>query len=66
MTIRATHELHGRRKGRNLGVGLLLAGFAALLFGLTMVKLETGGTIQGYDHVLRPQMLPEIQEEGAR
>jgi len=66
MTIRATHELHGRRKGRNIGVGLLLGGFAAILFGLTVVKLQSGGGIQGYDHVLRPEMLPEMQEGGAQ
>lgn len=33
------HELHGRRRGRNLGVGLALAGLVALLFSYTMVKM---------------------------
>lgn len=36
------HELHRRRFGRNLGVGLILAGFIALVFGLTVVKVQSG------------------------
>ncbi|SFT80029.1 hypothetical protein [Sedimentitalea nanhaiensis] len=42
MSIKTTHELHHRRFGRNLGVGLILAAFAALVFGLTMVKVTSG------------------------
>jgi hypothetical protein len=33
------HELHRRRRGRNLAVLIALAGFAALMFGVTIVKL---------------------------
>ncbi|MEI4471544.1 hypothetical protein [Frigidibacter sp. MR17.24] len=33
------HELHRRRFGRNLGLGLVLAAFVALVFGLTIVKI---------------------------
>jgi hypothetical protein len=65
MTIRATHELHDRRKGRNVGVAVLLAGFAAIVFGLSVVKVQQTGGLQGYDHVLRPEMLP-AQEEATR
>ncbi|GHC44671.1 hypothetical protein GCM10007315_02390 [Gemmobacter tilapiae] len=36
------HELHQRRFGRNLGLGLSLAAFVALVFALTVVKV-TGG-----------------------
>ncbi len=39
MSFKATHELHRRRLGRNLGLGLVLAAFVALVFGLTMVKV---------------------------
>jgi len=42
MSFRPTHELHRRRFGRNLGVGLVLAGFIALVFGLTVVKVTSG------------------------
>lgn len=44
MTIRATHEIHKRRFGRNLGVALLLVGFIVLTFSLTLAKV-TGGDI---------------------
>ncbi|MBK0328293.1 hypothetical protein I5535_13455 [Rhodobacteraceae bacterium F11138] len=42
MSLKPTHELHNRRFGRNLGVGLILAAFVALVFGLTMVKVTRG------------------------
>ena len=42
MAIKATHELHKRRFGRNLGVGLVLAAFIAIVFGMTVVKVTSG------------------------
>ncbi len=39
MSIRAEHEIHNRRKGRNVGVGLMLAGFVVLIMLLTFVKI---------------------------
>lgn len=39
MSIRAEHEIHGRRKGRNVGVGIMLAGFVVLIMALTFVKI---------------------------
>ncbi|CUH75506.1 hypothetical protein TRM7557_00421 [Tritonibacter multivorans] len=43
MSLRKEHELHTRRKGRNVGVGLLLAGFVVLVLALTMVKVTSNG-----------------------
>ncbi len=40
MAIRREHELHLRRLGRNLGLGVVLAAFVALVFGLTIVKVS--------------------------
>ncbi len=40
MSFRKPHELHNRRFGRNLGLGLVLAGFVALVFGLTIAKVS--------------------------
>ena len=40
MGLAREHELHKRRSSRNVGVGLVLAAFVALLFGLTMVKVK--------------------------
>lgn len=40
MAIHKDHELHTRRWGRNLGLGLTLGLFVALVFGLTIVKVS--------------------------
>lgn len=61
MTIQVEHEIHTRRKGRNFGVGLLLAGFIAIIFGLTVVKVLQLGDVakfETFDHVARPQVVP--------
>ncbi|THH37251.1 cytochrome C oxidase assembly protein [Aliishimia ponticola] len=42
MALSKEHELHQRRKGRNIGVGLLLVGFIVLVFSLTFVKVTRG------------------------
>ena len=39
MSLRTEHEIHGRRTGRNVGVGLMLAGFVVLVMALTFVKI---------------------------
>ncbi|MEN8660720.1 hypothetical protein [Marivita sp.] len=42
MSLSKQHELHERRFGRNVGVGLVLAGLIAIVFGLTVVKVTRG------------------------
>ncbi|WP_417719778.1 hypothetical protein [Salipiger sp.] len=42
MSIARIHELHKRRQGRNAGVGLVLAAFIVIIFGLTVVKVTQG------------------------
>ncbi len=61
--LKATHELHERRKSRNVGVGLALLAFVVLMFGLSMVKVMNLGATQGFDHVVRPEMLPAETSE---
>lgn len=58
MALNPTHELHKRRFSRNVGVALTLVGFIALVFALTVVKVMRGDPMQGYDHVVRPEMIP--------
>lgn len=58
MAFRAEHEIHKRRFGRNLGVGLTLVAFIAIVFGLTVVKVTHVGPVQGFDHVVRPELVP--------
>ena len=61
MTLdRPQHELHQRRQGRNLTLGLILAGFVGVVFVITIVKLSSGQMIEGYDHAVRPSItVPE-------
>lgn len=61
MAITKTHELHGRRWGRNLGVALCLVGFAGLMFALTVVKVSRGDPMQAFDHQFRPEMAPAAE-----
>lgn len=51
MALRVEHELHRRRLGRNLGVGLVLAALVAMVFGLTVVKVVNLGGVQADSHV---------------
>jgi len=65
MALKVEHEIHQRRLGKNVGVGILLAGFIALVFGLTVVKVIQLGETAAFertDHVVRPQIIPQ---EGA-
>jgi len=61
MAIHVTHDLHKRRFGRNLGVALALVFFVALVFALTVVKVQRGDPMQGYDHTIRPEMVPAAE-----
>ncbi len=63
MPITRTHDLHRRRSSRNIGVALTLVAFIALVFGLTVAKVQRGGTIEAFDHSFRPG-LAERYEEG--
>lgn len=43
MALRKDHEIHKRRSGRNLGVGILLGAFVVLVMALTLVKVTAPG-----------------------
>lgn len=58
MAITRDSDLHIRRFSRNLGLGAVLLGFVAIVFGLTVVKVENGSTMEGYDHQPRASILP--------
>lgn len=59
MAFRIEHELHKRRFSRNLGLGLTLAAFVTVIFGLTLVKVSREGQSEGFDHAPRAAMVPE-------
>ena len=56
MPIAREHEIHHRRRGRNVGVALCLATLVAVLFGLSAAKIRVAGPVEGYDHVARPAL----------
>jgi hypothetical protein len=58
-----THEIYTRRRSRNVGLGLILAAFVLLVFAVTLVKLGEGQKIEGFDHQIRPSLLPQTGEE---
>lgn len=57
MAFKPDHDLHRRRFGRNMGLGLLLVGFVAIVFGLTIVKVSNGTMSQAFDHAPRPELV---------
>ncbi|MEL6801552.1 MAG: hypothetical protein AAFR34_07140 [Pseudomonadota bacterium] len=61
MAIRAEHELHRRRLSRNVGLGIVLVGFVAVVFGLTVAKVSNTGAVEGFDHVVRPGLVETDQ-----
>lgn len=63
MELKATHELHRRRFSRNVGVALTLVLFIAVVFGLTVVKVTRGESVQGFDHTVRPEMIPAEESQ---
>ena len=41
----------------NVKIGILLFVAVALIFSVTIVKLKQGALMQGYDHIIRQNML---------
>jgi hypothetical protein len=64
--FRPPHEMHQRRFGRNLGVGLALAGLIGVVFALTVVKVTRGDPMQAYDHQSRPELVPAADPAKAK
>ena len=50
------------RNSNNILLGLLMCGLVILIFLVTIVKLMNGGSLQGYDHVVRPELVKEFEE----
>jgi len=66
MAIKVEHELHKRRLDRNVGLGLLLVAFVALVLGLTVVKVQTLNDpreMERFDHVARPALEDVARDE---
>lgn len=65
MALEPVHELHTRRFGRNVGIGLVLGLLVALIFGLTVVKVQNGDPMEGFDHTPRASLVPAEEKAGA-
>jgi hypothetical protein len=71
MTLKVEHDLHKRRLDKNVGLGVLLAAFVAIVLGLTVVKVQTlddPREMERFDHVARPALeeaTRDQSEEGA-
>jgi ferric-dicitrate binding protein FerR (iron transport regulator) len=66
MQLQTEHELHRRRRSRNIGLGLVLVGFVALVFALTVVKVQQGDLMEGYDHQPRVSVTPAVPEAASK
>ena len=58
MPLSNQHEIHTRRRSRNVGLGVVLVAFVALVFALTVVKVRQGGSLEAFDHQPRVSILP--------
>ena len=56
MAFDPPHEIYKRRFSRNLGVGLTLVAFVALVFALTVVKVTRGEPMMGQDQAIAPKV----------
>lgn len=54
-----SHEIFGRRRSRNVGVGLVLAAFVVLVFAVTVVKLGQGAALGHREPAPSSQLLPD-------
>ncbi|AGT08025.1 hypothetical protein [Paracoccus aminophilus] len=61
MALRPEHEIHQRRRGRNVGLLVVLLMFVALVFGLSIVKIQQGDLMEGFDHQFRASALPRTE-----
>lgn len=68
MAIHVEHELHHRRKGRNIGLFVVLVAFVGIVFGLTVVKvlqLADARAFEGFDHVMQPAAAALAEDRAA-
>ncbi len=59
---RELKQLDLNRGSGNIKIGILLFVVVALIFSVTIVKLKQGALMQGYDHIIRQNMLEKNDE----
>ncbi|MBP7001489.1 hypothetical protein [Amaricoccus sp.] len=56
-----SHEIYGRRRSRNVGLGIVLGALVLMIFAVTIVKMSHGEAMEGFDHQVRPSLLPATE-----
>ena len=51
------------RDSGNVKIGIFLFVVVALIFSITIVKLKQGALMQGYDHIIRQNMLEKDDQQ---
>ena len=51
------------KTAENIKIGLILCTAVTLIFAITIVKLKQGSLLQGYDHVLRQNLVEKNEEK---
>ncbi len=59
---RELKQIELNRGSGNVKIGILLFIVVALIFSVTIVKLKQGALMQGYDHIIRQNMLEKDDE----
>lgn len=59
---RELKQLDLNRGSGNIKIGILLFVVVSLIFSVTIVKLKQGALMQGYDHIIRQNMLEKNDE----
>ena len=58
---RPDHELHVRRRGRNMWLGVVLGSFVVLVFVVSIVKMSNGDLMEAYDHQPRASKMERVE-----
>lgn len=61
MAIGKEHPHAMRKRKSNLLLGLVLGGFVALVFAITVAKMVDGQNMEAFDHVMRPQLVEDSE-----
>ena len=51
------HEIYKRRGNKNIAIASVMVAFILIIFSVTIVKISGGGSMQAYDHSLRPELI---------
>ena len=56
------NKINNNKISRNVKIGFMLLAAVVLIFSITIVKLKQGSLLQGYDHVLRQNLVEKNED----